>query len=131
MSSPLINRLSAEKGIKIEYLKELWDESKNEVIAKAKTPTEKNEGKKEFWREVKSVFLEKINELDIKEARLIMDNREKYKDASQRFLDAIQNDNYVAAKDIFPDVIETKTNIVINSLKDGYLRNLAAKKNEE
>ncbi len=131
MTNPLINRLSAEKGVKKEYLESLWEESKNEVISKSKTYNKKNEGTKNFWREVKSVFLEKVNNLDIKEARLIMDNREKYKEASRAFLDAIQNDNYVSAKEHFPNVIDSKLNIIINSMKDGYLRNLAAKKNKE
>jgi len=60
-----------------------------------------------------------------------MDSRDKYKEASREFLDAIQNDNYVAAKEHFPNVVDNKLKTIINSLKDGYLRNLAARKNKE
>ena len=131
MTNPLVNRLSAEKGINKDYLESIWEESKNEVVSNAKTPDQKNESKKEFWREVKKVFLEKIDELDIKEARLIMDNRDKYRDSARKFLDAIQNDNYASAQEHFPNVVDSKLKTIINSLKDGYLRNLAAKKSRE
>lgn len=131
MSNPLINRISAEKGISKDYLKSLWEEAENEIISNAKTATEKNKGSKQFWKNVKTKFLEKIDDLDIKEARLIMDSREKYKEASRNFLNAIQGDDYVAAKEVFPDVIENKLNTVINNLKDGYLKNMAAKNSKE
>lgn len=129
-SNELIKRKSLETGVKEETLISYWKEAENEVMASAKTSIEKDKSKRPFWEQVKKKFLEKVDNLNIEEARIIMDSREKYKKASEQFLNSLQSDNYVAAKEVFPEVIETKCNIIINNMKDGYLKNMAAKRNK-
>jgi hypothetical protein len=127
-SNELIKRKSLETGISEKYLTAYWSEAENEVFDNANSGKDRDKSKKEFWKKVKELFLNKVESLNIEEARLIMDNRENYKNASVKFLDAIQSGNYVAAKEFFPEVIESKYNNIINSMKDGYLKNMAAKR---
>ena len=130
-ANELIRRKSLETGIKEDTLISYWKESENEVLKNAKSSSQKDKSKRQFWEQVKRMFLEKVETLNIEEAKLIMDSRNKYQETSQQFLNAIQSDNYVAAQGFFPDVIESKCNIIINNLKDGYLKNMAEKRNKK
>ena len=121
-----IARKSIETGVEKETLETLWESAKD----KANNGIPKKDTKK-YWQEVKRIFNEEVDKLNIQEARNIMDNRDGYEEAAGLFLDAIQNDDYIAAKKIFPDVMKSKCDNIINNHKEGYLKNFAAKTNGE
>jgi len=126
-SNELIDRLSAEKGIDETILNDFWEQAKNDQILFAKTKVEKDQSNRNFWVGVKERFMKKVDDLDITEARSIMDARDRFNDASVQFLDALQNNNYIKAKEVFPDIVSAKTDLIINNFKQGYLKNLAQK----
>ena len=126
-SNELIDRLSASKGIDERILNRFWDSAKSDQILFAKTKNEKDQSNRNFWVGVKERVMTKVDDLDITEAKSIMDARDRFNDASVQFLDALQNNNYVKAKEVFPDIVAAKTDLIINNLKQGYLKNLAQK----
>ena len=126
-SNELIDRLSVEKGITTKILVDFWDQAKNDQVLLSKTKSEKDQSNRTFWNGVKKRFMTKVDDLDITEAKSIMNARDRFNDASNQFLDALQNNNYVKAKEVFPEIVAAKSDIIINNMKQGYLKNLSQK----
>jgi hypothetical protein len=125
MPNELVSRLAVKKNLDVDYLQRLWDDSAQEQTIQAKNKDEKDRSSKKYWQAVKSRFLKKVDELNVMEAKLIMDAREKYQSMSGQFLDAINNNDYVKAKEIFPQVVQAKTEILINNQRRAFLKNYA------
>lgn len=130
MANDLIIRLAQKRNLDQSLLENLWEKAIDKQMADAKSDEERNKSSKTFWKSVKEKFLEMVDELNYTEARLIMDARDKYQDAARQFLDAINNDNYVKAKEVFPQVIKAKADILINNERRTFLKNYASKMND-
>lgn len=121
-SNDLVIRKAKQKNLPIEKVQSMWDESKNEVRQQGLT-------EKEYAQAVKDRFLEKCDELDIKEAKNIMDSRDRFEKASGEFLDAIQTNNYTKAKEVFPEVVDAKLQNIINTKKNKFLQDFQKRMN--
>jgi hypothetical protein len=126
----LIIRLAKKKNLDTSLLENLWEKAIDKQMSEAKSQEERDKGNKTFWNAVKEKFLEMVDELNYTEARLIMDARDKYQDVARQFLDAINNDNYVKAKEVFPHVIQAKADILINNERRTFLKNYSSKVND-
>ena len=126
-SNELIMSLHHKYKISVSVLEQLWTEAISTQEENAKTSQEKDKGNPKFWKGVRGTFKTLIDKLDIQEAKAIMDSREKYTTSTSDWLDKLQQGDYTAAQKSFPDIIQSKLDIMINNGKEKYLKQLSDK----
>lgn len=126
-SNELIMSLHHKYKISVSVLEQLWTEAISTQEENAKTSQEKDKGNPKFWKGVRGTFKTLIDKLDIQEAKAIMDSREKYTTSTSDWLDKLQQGDYAAAQKSFPDIIQSKLDIMINNGKEKYLKQLSDK----
>jgi hypothetical protein len=124
-SNELIMAMHHKYKIGVKVLEQLWTEAISKQEESAKTRHEKDKGDPRFWKGVRNNFRVLINNLDIQEAKSIMDSRERYKSATSKWLDSLQNDNYAEAAKSFPEIMQAKLDIMIDNDKSKYLQQMA------
>ena len=130
-SNELIMSIAHKHKISVSVLEHLWTEAISKQEETAKTKEEKDKANPKFWKGVRSKFKTLIDSLEIQEATAIMDSRERYTTATSKWLDHVQNGDYSAAEKVFPDIMKSKLDIMINDGKEKYLKQLSDKVNKQ
>jgi hypothetical protein len=130
-SNELIMSLSHKYKISVNVLEQLWTEAISKQEENAKSKEEKDKGSPQFWKGVRSNFKKLIDNLDIQEAKAIMDSRERYTDSTSQWLDHLQSGDYSAAEKVFPEIIKAKLDVMINNGKEKYLKQMSDKINKQ
>lgn len=128
----LIRYVSRKHNIKdTSLLEKLWKESETEQINNG---TVKDMASSVFWngdgkknKGVIKYFKEKINQLDIEEAKMTVDTKENFDKSANEFIDAIVKDDYKSASDAFPSVVKNKLINIVDNKKEIYLKSLQQK----
>ncbi len=129
-SNELIMSLAHKHKISPAVLEQLWTEAISKQEEGAKTSEEKDKGNPVFWKGVRTNFKKLIDNLEIQEAKAIMDSRERYTQSTSKWLDNLQNGDYSAAEKVFPEIIKAKLDVMINNGKEKYLKQLSDKVNQ-
>jgi hypothetical protein len=129
-SNELIMSLAHKHKISVAVLEQLWTEAISKQEESAKTSDEKDKGNPVFWKGVRTNFKKLIDNLEIQEAKAIMDSRERYTQSTSKWLDNLQNGDYSAAEKEFPEIIKAKLDVMINNGKEKYLKQLSDKVNQ-
>lgn len=130
-SNELIMSLAHKHKISVSVLEQLWTEAISKQEENAKTGEERDKASPKFWKGVRSTFKTLIDNLDLQEAKAIMDSRERYTQSTSQWLDHLQNGDYAAAEKVFPDIMKSKLDIMINNGKEKYLKQLSDKANKQ
>lgn len=124
MPNDLVINKARETKKSIEEIESLWREAVNKQLQLAKSKDERDKGNPAFWDGVKVHFQQMIDKIDIEEAKNIMDNRNQYEELAGQFVDAMQRDDYVKAQEVFPQLVQTKVDALINNKQEAYLKKL-------
>lgn len=125
-SSELLFSLSKKYKIPMEQLESMWKDATARYEDELRKKGEKiDKSKQSFWNGVIKELKKMMDNLNLEEAKRIMNTKEKFKESLSKWLDCIQTDNYVEANKIFPDVIKFKTQLIINKKKNTFLKKLA------
>lgn len=125
-SSELLFSLSKKYKIPIEQLESMWKSATARYEDELKKKGEKiDKSKQSFWNGVIKELKKMMDNINLEEAKTIMNVKEKFKESLSRWLDYIQTDNYIEANKIFPDVIKYKTQLILNKRKNVFLKKLA------
>lgn len=123
-SNSYIRKVAVRSGVHPEKLSKLWDDCILEQEKTGKTKEDRNKSRIGFWKSVKNKFDTRILELDTREARYIMDGRQKLRQEIETFLDSMANDNYSGAKEVMPKMLSSKINIMIDARRETFLKEL-------
>jgi len=129
-SNELIMSLAHKHKISVAVLEQLWTEAISKQEEGAKSSEEKDKGSPVFWKGVRTNFKKLIDNLEIQEAKAIMDSRERYTQSTSKWLDNLQHGDYSAAEKEFPEIIKAKLDVMINNGKEKYLKQLSDKVNQ-
>lgn len=125
-SSELLFSLSKKYKIPLQQLESMWKDAMARYEDELKKKGEKiDKSKQSFWNGVIKELKKLIDNLNLGEAKLIMNTKEKFRESLSKWLDCVQTDNYVEANKIFPDVIKYKTQLILNKKKNTFLKKLA------
>jgi len=130
-SNELIMSLAHKHKISVTVLEELWTQAVSKQEKNAKTKEEKDKSSPKFWKGVRSNFKKLIDNLEIQEAKAIMDSRERYTQSTSQWLDQLQSGDYAAAEKTFPEIMRSKLDIMINNGKEKYLKQMSDKVNKQ
>jgi hypothetical protein len=130
-SNELIMSLAHKHKISVTVLEELWTQAVSKQEENAKTKEEKDKSSPKFWKGVRSNFKTLIDNLEIQEAKAIMDSRERYTQSTSQWLDQLQSGDYAAAEKTFPEIMKSKLDIMINNGKEKYLKQMSDKVNKQ
>jgi hypothetical protein len=130
-SNELIMSLAHKHKISVTVLEELWTQAISKQEENAKSRDEKDKSSPKFWKGVRSNFKTLIDNLELQEARAIMDSRERYTQSTSQWLDHLQNGDYSAAEKVFPEIMKSKLDIMINNGKEKYLKQMSDKVNKQ
>jgi hypothetical protein len=123
-SNELIMKLHYEKKIDLGALESFWLEAVSRQENYGKTPEEKDRSSPKFWKGVKQYFQKLVDSVDVQEAKEIIMNRDKFNETSNEYLDALQSDNYVKAKELFPKIVDAKLQAMINNRGKAFLQQM-------
>ncbi|MCS7316922.1 MAG: hypothetical protein NZZ41_01180 [Candidatus Dojkabacteria bacterium] len=124
-SSELLFSLSKKYKIPIQKMEKLWDEAKYQYENKLKSENKKiDKSRQEYWNGVIQELKKKLDEINVEEAKLIMDTKLKYKESLSRWFDCLQTNNYVEAQKYFPEVIKSKVELLLNKKRNMFLKSL-------
>lgn len=123
-SNSYLRTIAKRSGLSKESLTKLWNECIVEQEKTGKSLEDRMKSKPVFWKGVRQKFDTKILELDTKEAKYIMDSRQRLKHEIESFLDSMANDNYSGAKDSMPKMLSTKIGIMIDDRRETFLKEL-------
>ena len=129
-SNELIMKLHYEKKIDLGALESFWKEAVSKQETYGKTAESRDRGNKQFWSGVKQYFQKLVDDVDIQEAKEIIMNRDEFKDTASTYLDALQNDDYVKAKDVFPKLVDSKLKAMINNRGKEFLKQMGNRSKE-
>lgn len=129
-SNELIMSLAHKHKISVGVLEQLWTEAISKQEENAKSKEERDKANPKFWKGVRSNFKTLIDNLDIQEAKAIMDSRDRYTQHTSTWLDSLQNGDYAAAEKVFPEIVKSKLDVMINNGKEKYLKQLSDKVNK-
>lgn len=121
-----VRNVAQETGVSVDYLNTLW--------AKAETRAQHegaNKGDPNFWQEVIAEFDSLVDQIDIEEARYVMDTRENYNRAANDFMNHLLDDDYGKADEQFGKMVDARLNLMINKERDKFYKNVLAKKARE
>lgn len=107
-------------GIPKEKLESIWEECVTEETNFSKH----SKSSKTFWKDVTKRFENRLDEIEIQEARTIMSERDALKSRIEGFLNSMAQEDYVGAKENLPKMLDSSWSILINSRKDSYLKEL-------
>jgi hypothetical protein len=130
-SNELIMSLAHKHKISVNVLENLWTQAVSTQDEVAKTREEKDKSNPKFWKGVRTNFKRLIDNLEIQEAKAIMDSRDTYTKTTSQWIDNIQNGDYTAAEKVFPDIIKAKLDTMINDGKEKYLKQMSDKVNNK
>jgi len=123
-SNELIMKLHYEKKIDLGALESFWKEAISRQENYGKTTEEKDRSHPKFWKGVKEYFQKLVDEVDIQEAKEIIMKRTEFNETANEYLDALQSDNYVKAKELFPKIVDTKLKAMINNRGKAFLQQM-------
>lgn len=123
-SNELIMKLHYEKKIDLGALESFWLEAVSRQENYGKTPEEKDRSNPKFWKGVKQYFQKLVDSVDVQEAKEIIMNRDKFNETSNEYLDALQSDNYVKAKELFPKIVDAKIQAMLNNRGKEFLKQM-------
>jgi len=123
-SNELIMKLHYEKKIDLGALESFWKEAVSRQENYGKTAEEKDKSHPKFWKGVKAYFQKLVDSVDVQEAKEIIMNRDKFNETTNEYLDALQSDNYVKAKELFPKIVDAKLQSMINKRGKAFLQQM-------
>ena len=131
----IVDKIAKEYNIKNKQLvQSLWDEA---ISKQTNEGTVKQKSSRVFWngdgnknKGVIKYFKELTSNLNVEEARIIMDNRNEFKTNVNGFIDALTNDDYATAQKHFPNVVRSKLMNMINNRKEVYLKQFQQQANK-
>lgn len=124
-SNELIMKLHYEKKIDLGALESFWLEAVSRQENYGKSPEEKDKSNPKFWKGVKQYFQKLVDSVDVQEAKEIIMNRDTFNETTNEWLDALQSDNYVKAKELFPKIVDTKLNAMLNNRGKAFLQQMS------
>lgn len=120
-SNAYLRLLSKDSGISTKSLSELWDSCVKQTESKHGKESRKTES---FWREVKENFDKRMLDIDMMEAKYIMDNKQKLRKEIESFLDNMANDNYAGAKQGMPGLVTSKIKEMVDARREDFMKEL-------
>jgi hypothetical protein len=120
-SSTLLTTMSIKTGLPKAQLAQFWD------LAQKKNSTKSQSKDTAFWANVMKDFQSLIDNVDIEEARNVMETREKYKEAANSFLNNLADDNYTEAQTAFKSMVDNRLNDNINAKAEKYCKEVLSK----
>lgn len=117
----LLRKVVRDGSIDMDLAKEFWDKS---VKEQEKSKKVENTRGRTYWKGVIEKFNNKIKNLDVLEAKRIMEKRRDTKASIEVFLDNIAKGEYAAAQSNIPNMVQNQLATMINSKKDAYLKEL-------
>lgn len=115
-----ILKTSRNCDIGVNTLDKMWTEC---IEEQSKGTLERSS--RQFWLEVKSKFDKKVNDIFLQEAKKKMTARQKMSVAIESFLEHVAKDQYVEAKPLVKDMVESCVNSMISERKAQYQKTLA------
>jgi len=117
----LLRKIVRGGSIDMDLAEEFWDKS-----VKEQEKSHKIEGSRgrTYWNGVIEKFNKKIRNLDVLEAKRIMEKRNDTKASIEVFLDNIAKGEYAEAQGNVPNMVQNQLATMINSKKDAYLKEL-------
>jgi hypothetical protein len=113
-----------ETGLSPNDLETVWDTS----VTKQKQMTpELPESDPMFTRKVMGMFDREVDMIHVDKARNIVMAREEAKRSGQDWIDALAQNNYVKANDIFPNFVKSSYNSLIDSHSKEFMAKFAEK----
>lgn len=129
-NNELLMKYHKHYKIPISELEKLWNKAQDLYNSDLEKENKKiDTGSQTYWTGVIKKFKELFSELELEEAKKIMETKETYKQKLTHWLNNIQTGNYAEAEKIFPSVIRSKVELIINNRKNIYLKQLAKKYN--
>jgi Mg/Co/Ni transporter MgtE len=131
----LVDKVAKDYNIKDKKLvQDLWQKA---IIKQTNEGTITSKSNRIFWKGdraknkgVVNYFKELTNNLNVEEAKLIMDNRNQFQQSVNGFIDALASDDYTKAQTEFPNVVRSKLMNMINNRKEVYLKQLQKQAND-
>lgn len=123
LKESFIQKVEKKTGIPRKTLEHIWNESVKQEKMENKNP----KSSKRFWKGVSTRFHNRLDEIEIQEARTVMSERDNLKRGIEQFMNSIAKEDYVGAKENMPSMVDSAWKSLINSKKDYYLRELAKK----
>lgn len=114
-----VRGVASESGVPIDYLNTLWAKAESKIQQEG---TEK--GNPEFWQEVINEFNQLVDEIDIEEARYVMNTREDYNRTANDFMNHLLDDDYGKADETFGKMVDARLNLMINKERDKFYKNV-------
>ena len=135
IENAIIDRVAKKYNIRDKKLvQDLWDRAIHKQESNG-TITERSS--KVFWngdgnknKGVLNYFKEMTDNLNVEEAKIIMDNRNEFNKSVNSFIDSLVTDDYARAKENFPNVVRSKLMNMINNRKEVYLKQLQDQANQ-
>lgn len=118
----LVRKASRQIGVDFNILENLWEEC---VKEQTKINTEGIKSK-QFWGKVVERFKTKIRNIDVMEAKRIMDQRKQLRKSIDEFVTNIARGEYDAAQSSVPKMLSKQLGTMINRKKEDYLKNLGS-----
>lgn len=119
-SASLNRRIARKYGLDEELVENIWDDS----VAECSATMEESKSSKLFWKKVVETFKNKINNIDILEAKRVMNAKRLLRMSVENFIDNLASGKYEDAQNEFPRVVREKLNTMINSRKETYMKNV-------
>lgn len=113
--------IEKKTGFSRDRLEGIWEES----VEEQKRLKECEPSSRKFWKGVTGIFENKLDEIALQEARIVMSERDKLRAGIEGFLNQMAQEDYVGAKDNMPKMLDSAWKTLINSNKDRYLQELS------
>jgi hypothetical protein len=120
-STVLLKTMAIKTGLPMGQLEKFWELAvkKNNLTNELRDSL--------FWTNVMKDFQKLINEVDIEEAKNIMETREQYKSEANNFLNAIASDDYINAQDAFKKMVASRLESNISDRAERYCQEVLSK----
>jgi len=114
----LVRKFVRDGTLDSKLAEEFWEKSVKEQ------KKEKGSSSKMNWKGVIEKFKNKVNNLDVLEAKRIMERKNNLKASVEGFLDHLATGAYAEAQNIIPEMVRNQLGTMINSKKEAYLKEL-------
>jgi len=120
-SNTLITTISQRTGLPEAQLEQFWE------LAVQKNAGKNDKNDTMFWSQVMEDFQNLVNQVDVEEAKNIMETREKYRQAAGQFLDHLHSDDYLNAESSFKEMSNARLNGNIETKAEKYCQEVLSK----
>ena len=124
----LIIKAHTDTNIPIQLLNQLWESSENHI---RNTMPHIKESDPKFVAEVAKIFWNKIQHSDIQVVKEKYMSKDNFIREGNKWLNALANDNYVAAKEHFPQLVQNSLNQILEKGRVDYLKKMAEELNKK